>query len=1403
MTFRSYAQNFEDVILWRALKHVSNGCYIDIGANDPVHDSVSLAFYERGWRGVHVEPMAEFAAKLRAARPDETVVEAAVASSGKPITLYVFEGTGLTTSSVKFAEQHQTAGRTYRKMEVPSRTLASIFAETNRTEIHWLKIDVEGMEGEVLRSWERHKAQPWIIVIESTLPNSTEEYLDGVHAEMTERGYEFAYFDGLNRFYVHNDHPELLKQFGPGPNYFDNFTLTEHSVFTVPLLEKLNASEVLRCHLETVIAETNKTHEQTRQQLKRARQELDQTRQATDQIRQDAERSLALQQQDRAVIAALKTAKFALEKRQHGDWQTIAELRAAKTALETEVIRLEEEKAEICKQFADTKAGLETKLRSAGAALAETKNATAQEISTLRARTTQHEATIEAIYKSTSWRLMAPVRGVKIASRKTFNFGMKGLRSGLERALCFVRKHPTLKAPLLSVASVSPQLKRKLVHFGRVRPEVGAYARPLPVRPLSSEFAPPRVRTFPSSESRRHARSGKQTFYVYVDFTVVCPVNTGMQRVVRGLTSGLVNIGAELLLVKWSREKRAFFLINQDELAHLSKWNGADVSRQMARYPKAGEEVQVSEHEAIDECWLIIPEVTHINAVGDNPTLDIILAARQLNLKTAAIFFDAIPLKRTEFSDMAGRHEEYMRHLLLADLIVPISKWAGKDLMSYFCNHECADPTSIPRIDPILLPTSSIHCRIDRTASSTNEKLILAVGTIDQRKNQGALLTAFEQFSRSNPGWRIALVGNLHPTMAKELATAAASNTRIEYVGTASDETLRELYRNCAFTVFPSVEEGFGLPIVESLSYGKPCICANFGAMFEVAQGGGCVTIDVREPTAIAAAMEALAHDIPRRTALSQAALSRPQTTWNDYAQAFLGSIAKLRPANTIGCVYYWVDQTCAYSANTGIQRVVRSLAKAMMDNGRRLVPVKWDTAREDFAPLTSAELDHLAKWNGPPPSTWHEYDDFSRRDPSDWLCIPEVLSAPSGPKIEKVHSKARERGLRVLWIFHDAIPSKMPDIYPPQATAAHRSYMSKLVDADLVLAVSDCARNDLIDYVINLERPTPNLFERVSSCPLPGEFPGALRASAIKASRSDVARILSVGTVEPRKNYLRLLDGFGLMHARLPDGKAVELTIVGGCPFPELQQMMDDRIRQLPGVRWLKSIGDLELQRLYDECDFTVYPSVEEGFGLPILESLWHGRPCICRNAGSMAELAVDGGCLAVETYSPEALADGMTRLTLDVELRSKLASEALKRPFRTWRQYAEVVLRHMAEERNIVMPQTDLTPVPMPEFFTEFPCLALRPLLSVCITTYNRAEWLALNLKRYYRAITLARSRHRDRGLRQRLDRRYARGRQSLRWANRFPLLPQPRECRHARQSPLDGPSRARTLRLDPWRR
>uniref|UniRef100_UPI0031F2D776 FkbM family methyltransferase n=1 Tax=Stenotrophomonas sp. TaxID=69392 RepID=UPI0031F2D776 len=77
----SYAQNFEDVILWRALGHIEQGRYIDVGAQSPDEHSVSRLFYDKGWRGVHVEPTQHYSTLLRERRADEQVLQAAVSDA--------------------------------------------------------------------------------------------------------------------------------------------------------------------------------------------------------------------------------------------------------------------------------------------------------------------------------------------------------------------------------------------------------------------------------------------------------------------------------------------------------------------------------------------------------------------------------------------------------------------------------------------------------------------------------------------------------------------------------------------------------------------------------------------------------------------------------------------------------------------------------------------------------------------------------------------------------------------------------------------------------------------------------------------------------------------------------------------------------------------------------------------------------------------------------------------------------------------------------------------------------------------------------------------------------------------------------------------------------------------------
>ena len=219
----SYAQNFEDVMLWRALGRVENGFYIDVGAHDPVVDSVSKAFYEHGWRGVHVEPLPEYAEALRNARPDERVVQAVLAEHPGTQTFYHIPKTGLSTGTEEFAHRHEVAGWQVNEITVPATTLAALFDEIGPRDIHWLKIDVEGMEADVLAGWGTHPTRPWIVVIEATEPCSQVPNWHQFEPLVLGMGYEFIYFDGLNRFYISDQHRELRSVLVTPPNVFDAF----------------------------------------------------------------------------------------------------------------------------------------------------------------------------------------------------------------------------------------------------------------------------------------------------------------------------------------------------------------------------------------------------------------------------------------------------------------------------------------------------------------------------------------------------------------------------------------------------------------------------------------------------------------------------------------------------------------------------------------------------------------------------------------------------------------------------------------------------------------------------------------------------------------------------------------------------------------------------------------------------------------------------------------------------------------------------------------------------------------------------------------------------------------------------------------------------------------------------
>jgi FkbM family methyltransferase len=223
MTFVSYAQNQEDVMLYRALREVKQGFYIDVGAQDPVIDSVTKAFYDRGWHGINIEPNEEYFHKLQSERPHDFNLATAVGREPGLVYFYEVAHTGLSTTNAEYAQRHSEAGYQVERREVSCTTLDRICADYSVATVHFLKIDVEGSERGVLEGFSFEKVRPWLVVVEATKPNADYEVFTDWEDLLRDRRYRFVYFDGLNRFYAAEEHADLAAHFSRPPNFFDQY----------------------------------------------------------------------------------------------------------------------------------------------------------------------------------------------------------------------------------------------------------------------------------------------------------------------------------------------------------------------------------------------------------------------------------------------------------------------------------------------------------------------------------------------------------------------------------------------------------------------------------------------------------------------------------------------------------------------------------------------------------------------------------------------------------------------------------------------------------------------------------------------------------------------------------------------------------------------------------------------------------------------------------------------------------------------------------------------------------------------------------------------------------------------------------------------------------------------------
>jgi FkbM family methyltransferase len=214
-----FAQHGEDLVLGRALGWDPPGFYVDVGAAHPTSLSVTRLFYERGWRGINIEPLPQMFQLLTRARPRDLNLHMAASDRTGEFGFFQIaaaghddrtNGTGLSTFDRELADRYRAQGHAVTELKIPTTTLDDVLAHHAAATIDFLKLDVEGHESTVLSGLNLARFRPRILLIEAVRPLTDTPCFSDWEPSVIRHDYRFVASDGVNRYYVRGEEPELI-----------------------------------------------------------------------------------------------------------------------------------------------------------------------------------------------------------------------------------------------------------------------------------------------------------------------------------------------------------------------------------------------------------------------------------------------------------------------------------------------------------------------------------------------------------------------------------------------------------------------------------------------------------------------------------------------------------------------------------------------------------------------------------------------------------------------------------------------------------------------------------------------------------------------------------------------------------------------------------------------------------------------------------------------------------------------------------------------------------------------------------------------------------------------------------------------------------------------------------------
>jgi FkbM family methyltransferase len=792
----SFAQNAEDIRLWRALGAQPAGFYVDVGAGDPVTDSVTKLFYDAGWCGINVEPGPSFPA-LVSARPRDVNLEVAIAVARGTRELWVSSpDPGL--SSFRPPDERLPEGFSFSSKTVQAMRLDEVVRQhAPGRPIDFLKIDAEGAEQEILASVDLRAIRPKVLVIEAVSPLAHRPTQDDWEPALLDAGYVHAAFDGINRFYVSPEHLDLI----------------DVLAYPVSPLDRFQTDAYLRLHASVT--------ELTR--------EVDRLRDPDDPPK--IERLEADLRELRGLIDGMERSL---------SWRITRPLRAARR--------------------------VRTTLLGARGTSAPP----------MRTATLQHE------FATRVERAAALIDGDSaVSERPSVDVSLDRLAAAMSTWHAPVETVAWLTLVAVSASYPDEREWRYLAWlFQRSSPEA------------VTSFLNERFAELVASGTAPEATLDVVQDAVVVDATQILTSNLqrGIPRVAREAVSRWLEADTSVCVACWDERRGVLRRASKVEVDRLRTWQSdVDTNGEEAARPSSenGSDAMLLPW----HCRVVVVELTspkHSRALTS-------LASSTVN-SLSAICYDLIPLVAPEVvpRGLSRAFLDYLVLLKTASRVSAISQQTAADLRAFTTmlgSEGLVGPEIAAHPLPSTAPvTEGSEARaMDAAVDPPGSPLVLVVGPHEDRKNHRAVLRAAERLWEDGHAFSLLFVGASSVTgdseFDRDVALLAAAGRPVHVRGVVSEAELWSAYRAARFSVFPSLIEGFGLPIVESLAVGTPVITSRHGSMGEIAAGGGVLVIDPRSLDELEIAMGRLLEDEALLKRLRAEAKARDLGSWDAYAR--------------------------------------------------------------------------------------------------------------------------------------------------------------------------------------------------------------------------------------------------------------------------------------------------------------------------------------------------------------------------------------------------------------------------------------------------------------------------------------------------------------------------------------